>query len=232
MWHTYIYNYLHVCANLWMWIRWVTGSCSALPLLRNWSSMNLPKRLELSFLALRNTDVTWNTWCHICHLNHNEDVLCWAWFGFCVFWCFIVVCWPTSFLLQYPQKRLRLSVRAFPNASSSGLDSNTCFSTWLWEEWSSALKKALFCSINSSETATDLQTVEVGALVTSPSAAPAIARNFLKTHEEQICGSTGCALWSKGSESEAFQGTIVIQNDQVHQGFLTSLYKSFKSWIR
>lgn len=90
-------------------------------------------------------------------------------------------------------------------------------------------QKGLFCSINSSETATDLQTVEVGALVTSPSAAPAIARNFLKTHGEQICGSTGCALWSKGSESEAFQGTIVIQNDQVHQGFLTSLYKSFKS---
>lgn len=134
MWHTYIYNYLHVCANLWMWIRWVTGSCSALPLLRNWSSMNLPKRLELSFLALRNTDVTWNTWCHICHLNHNEDVLCWGWFGFCVFWCFIVVCWPTSFLLQYPQKRLRLSVRAFPNASSSGLDSSTCFSTCLCEK--------------------------------------------------------------------------------------------------
>jgi len=90
-------------------------------------------------------------------------------------------------------------------------------------------QKGLFCSINSSETATDLHTVEVGALVTSPSAAPAIARNFLKTHGEQICGSTGCALWSKGSESEAFQGTIVIQNDQVHQGFLTSLYKSFKS---
>lgn len=140
------YIYLHVCANLWMWIRWVTGSCSALPLLRNWSSMNLPKRLELSFLALRNTDVTWNTWCHICHLNHNEDVLCWGWFGFCVFWCFIVVCWPTSFLLQYPQKQLRLSVRAFPNASSSGLDSNTCFSTCLWEEWSSALKKACFAA--------------------------------------------------------------------------------------
>ncbi len=90
--------------------------------------------------ALRNTDlVTW-TRCSLLSLVRFYVFLCYFIVDFIVF-CW----WPSSFLLQYPQKRLRLSVRAFPNASSSGLDSNTCFSTWLHydqrQEWSSALKK-------------------------------------------------------------------------------------------